>query len=482
MRHIRNFLYLLLGVTISLVVLMPYAQAQALPTYSGFDHLSRIITAAPSVTTVGTSYGVAANASGVVNVTTNGLKIAVPTTATATISKTALAGLGLKAMRVGSMAGWVFTGYEVYTWAKNSGMKVCSADQGFFCKPATDTTDGFVWQVSGFPASNASTALGACILAYPQYATTMTAGYLYSNTRWVCSTWPKPPGQLYEVDRLTLCQAGFTLKSGVCVRDVALPDVGLTDADIEQTLQQKMDADFNQSKSLYDALRADMKNKGLAISQSEVVPASTPVTVTAQPVTTPQTTTRTVTITNPDGTTSTVTTKQQVTVTPSVTGSTVSDTVINYSPQTTSTTTNTNNSTNQTTTTSSVANSPAAQPAANELQFPTDYNREATQQKMLDELKKQDCELNPNRAGCAEFDTPPVSEDIPTKEIPATYSLISFASPAGCPAPIPYALGFGMTGELSFQPMCDFASYLRPIFLACAACSCAFIFLGAVKL
>lgn len=369
------------------------AQTMQFPagTYAGYDHIQRIIANTPGVSTIAVGQGVSASASGAVTVSTNGLKIPVPTAVTATIPKSAIARASSAVLRKIPYLGYAAIGYDIYSAIKNSGVTVCPASQGFFCTPiTTSATAYFYWtgdsgtQFSD-PESACKNRMTSSIFDYvtnqKDISTTSAQidcmGHTTTNSTVTLIT------RAYRYS--STCTAGYSYNytTHACVpTDV----VALSDTELEQTLQQKMDADYTLNKKLYDALRADMKNKGLIVPLDTVVPADTPVSVVASPVTTPQTTTKTVTVTNPDGTTSTVTTKQQVTVTPTTTGSTVGDTVVNYTPQTTTTTTTTNNSTNQTTTSTSVVNSPVAQPTT-DLKLPDDYNREATQKSILTELQ-----------------------------------------------------------------------------------------------
>lgn len=74
----------------------------------------------------------------------------------------------------------------------------------------------------------------------------------------------------------------------------------------------------------------------------------------------------------------------------------------------------------------------------------------------------------------------PVSELIPKESIPVSISSTVFASAAGCPADIPLTV-YGHTYAISYSPMCNLASYLRPMFLAMGAFGAAFIFIGGLK-
>ncbi|MDP2144406.1 MAG: virulence factor TspB C-terminal domain-related protein [Gallionella sp.] len=77
----------------------------------------------------------------------------------------------------------------------------------------------------------------------------------------------------------------------------------------------------------------------------------------------------------------------------------------------------------------------------------------------------------------------PGDEAIPTESPQFTYTPEVFASSAGCPAPIVYSIGFGIGQKsISFQPFCDFATTVRPLFLAMGAIAAFIIFAGLMGL
>lgn len=73
----------------------------------------------------------------------------------------------------------------------------------------------------------------------------------------------------------------------------------------------------------------------------------------------------------------------------------------------------------------------------------------------------------------------PAAEDIPSEILTLSSSPVSFATAAGCPAPITFNINLphlNQTYNIGFEPFCDLASILRPIFLALGAITAAFIF------
>jgi len=479
MRIIRNSLAFLIGLSLAFILFVPRAHAQY-TTASGatvstvgrtslvFDTQGRIIDTfidrVGANTSAATASGVAVSSSGNVVARTSGGALTIPTTVVANVPKSAIAKAAGAALRAGNAIGWAWTGYEIYKAIKASGVQVCSASQGFFCKddPSVVFT-GDPTQVgwrsdmmsSGRSAvdchfANCSfntiyewnvTVLRAKSLGYDQWSVNKTndthysiCGHYASSGAWNCD--------------------GLVWNGTGSPTSVTVPQVAMSDTDLITAVQAKMDADPNFSKKLYDAIQVDRSQRNLPVSQEDIVPSSSPVSVTASPASTPKTVVSTSTQTNPDGSTSTVKKEQQTTVTPTTTGTTVGDTVINYNPTTTTTTTTVNNTTNETTTTTTVENGTSTPE------------------------QKNVCQTNPNSVGCTDLGTPPDAEKVPSSEIPVSYTPLSFSSAASCPANVTFDLGpFGGVKAISWQPFCDTLGTVRPIFLACAAAACAWIFL-----
>lgn len=102
-----------------------------------------------------------------------------------------------------------------------------------------------------------------------------------------------------------------------------------------------------------------------------------------------------------------------------------------------------------------------------------------------DNAKPQsECELHPQTVGCQELGAPPVAETIPSTDVPVTITSVLFAAPAGCPAPYSgqiKVLSFVKQWSITFDPMCDLMTMLRPLFLATGAAAAAFIFMESMK-
>jgi len=227
-------------------------------------------------------------------------------------------------------------------------------------------------------------------------------------------------------------------------------------------------------------------NGKVGVPVDVMMPPTSQTTMSAPPVSTPQTTTSVQNYTDASGVPQTKTTQEKTTITPTQTGTSTS-TSITYNTQNMTTTTVTNNTgqstsnppTTTTTTENSNLNVPPVVPAT--VNLPTDYNREPTQQAIAADIKamRNACQDNPRRAGCAELDVPPVADVIPRQNVPVTFTPLPFAYSASCPAPIT----FDMYGPrlITFTPMCDLMTKLRPLFLACAAAATAIIFMQGLK-
>jgi hypothetical protein len=184
---------------------------------------------------------------------------------------------------------------------------------------------------------------------------------------------------------LTACPIGYSVSLGNCVRDGA---PGPTIPATEDDLQKKMDDEYKRNATMVMNMKKHMDevsnaNPGLAPTMGDV--SNVPVRVTAPQVAMPEEVVSTRQIPNADGTTSTETVKAQTTVTPQIAaGGTLASPGVTFPSTTTTTTTITNNTTNVTNESSTTVNNPA--PPAEKLEVPTDYNREATQKAILQQL------------------------------------------------------------------------------------------------
>lgn len=164
------------------------------------------------------------------------------------------------------------------------------------------------------------------------------------------------------------------------------------------------------------------------------------------------TTTTTATVTNPDNSTTTT------------------NTVNNPDSSQTITTTVTDPNGNKSTTVQQVP--PPDKPTADQF---CQNNPDAEVCK-----KKSECEKNPKAVGCAELGDTPAAEDILKRDIPITFNPVSIPENATCPAPINLNIA-GHNIPIDYDPICQFAAGIRPVFLAVAYLSAALIMIGGIR-
>lgn len=81
----------------------------------------------------------------------------------------------------------------------------------------------------------------------------------------------------------------------------------------------------------------------------------------------------------------------------------------------------------------------------------------------------------------------PLADSIPTTTPAFSYNAVPFTTVAGCPAAVGFSVSlpqanYSQDFSINYQPACDLALWLRPIFLAIAAIAAAFIFVGALTI
>lgn len=136
--------------------------------------------------------------------------------------------------------------------------------------------------------------------------------------------------------------------------------------------------------------------------------------------------------------------------------------------------------------TSAVAAAAAVTAAANYAsnatsnEFPSDLAKTGDIQNQTTALSAKLDELKfPWEDVTSNLGSVPAAEDIPSEILTLSSSPVSFATAAGCPAPITFNINLphlNQTYNIGFEPFCDLASILRPIFLALGAITAAFIF------
>jgi hypothetical protein len=387
----------------------------------------------------------------------NGTRAVVPVTATAIVGKAAYAATAVKLVRAGSAIGLAYTAYQVYDWIKTSGITTC-APPDFFCKPSVDPATPLYFMTSATGSNQYPTEAAACAGVGPTYSQIYTnstnrycwnGGGGYANITIVC------PANYSPQYPLSGCK---WIGSGTAPQ--ASAGGPYTDPELI-TAVTGTNWDPTRTQAMRDAILADMKKQPGVVSDADLLPTSTPVTVSGSPVTAPQVTTSVKTSPNSDGSTSTTTVKETTTFTPSQRGTTVADTAVDMKQATVVTTTVTNNTTNITnTTTDNQTPATTANPDSPDM-----------------------CKLHPDALACqklgATFDPTPV----PDKSVALTINPDTGwgASNGTCPAPKSFVAHGGHVIEFKWDIFCNFATGVRPFFIGLAYLSAIFGFLGLSK-
>lgn len=360
------------ALTALFLLVAPFANAQVPIVDGPFSpyppqynpYLPHPATGAPSLASQATSAGVNATASGTAQVRMpSGVRIPIPVSQTAAVSKAALGNAARVAVRALGPIGAAATAYEVYKAVQEAGVSTCPPPD-FFCRApsqAEQNSAGSAWYFDisqngpFFPNSDAACNYGVPGSHAVQQGNPNAHLCYKENGSYTGKTVTRKAG---------ICQPGYHYVSAAvgCLADNPQMQ-SMTDGELEQTLQQKMDADFNFNRRLYDALQRDIAEKGLT-SNADPINANTPVSVNAPPVTTAERTVSTTQTPRPDGSIDTTTVKETTTVNPTTTGTTQGTVKTTYPSTTTQTTTTTNNVTNNTTTSSTVVNNAPVEPPA----------------------------------------------------------------------------------------------------------------------
>lgn len=91
------------------------------------------------------------------------------------------------------------------------------------------------------------------------------------------------------------------------------------------------------------------------------------------------------------------------------------------------------------------------------------------------------CIQNPGRISCMEAGSPAQADTMDKKTKAFSLPSISFTSSTACPAPLPFTV-FARSYSISYQPLCDGAALVRPVFLLLAAFAAAFILADGFRL
>lgn len=406
----------ILGAFLAFLVVFSVPVHAQTTSASGFQSMMNgIIRGAPGVTTVAITDGVTSTAVGSVAVAAGGTTVGVPTTVAARVGASTIAkGAARVGLRIVPWVGTALVINDIVDAVGGSGLATCPPPD-FFCKPqniqgGTTTVKGDpryrycggtsgcdIWessigaaQTDFCPAqvkwniANGYTSVADCKIIKSDPAPTYTIYYEFYN-----SAGSYLSGGSRAASAKYICPDGkdSTSPDGMCT--VTIPDqvkmMPAEEEDINVVLTRKANADHdwgvNMKKQL-DAIAA--VNEGL---ETPIDYKTVPVTITAPETAGPATVVSTKTIPNADGTTSTETVKQQVVVTPQIgSGGTMSDPQVTWPAKNVTTTTTVNNVTNVKNEVTNVTNIPAGAPEQKPLDIPTDYNREVTQKKILQQL------------------------------------------------------------------------------------------------
>lgn len=380
-------------ITISFVLVFAAGASSAQTTYSGLSAINKIILNTPGISAVSVAgFTNISSAAAEVATTASGLRIPVTTTAATAVAGSRLAGLAAGAMKGATGIG-IATILLPMIWDALE-LKVCPPPD-FVCKRViNNTVDKFKNNATGTQIfDDAATACAASEAAKPVMPLNTYKVVAVGNS---CLT--SPGNYTASINSfVTVCPNNSAPDTTKPVGQQCGANVGTMPAnqsDIESRLSSAATGSAANQKVLYDQVLA---NPSLFTAAPMIRPADA-VTVTAPPVTFPPIV-KTEPVTNADNTTSTKTTTTTTTVSPVVQGTTVNNTNLSY-PTTTTTTTNivnnnTNVTTNSTTTQTEKASGPdrpeitvpnAPNAPQSQIQLPTDYNREGTQQAILKSL------------------------------------------------------------------------------------------------
>lgn len=390
----KLFTFILIFVLELFIVLAPGA-AYADGGYAGLAAINKIILNTPGITSQSIGGITTATATATENaVLANGLRIPIPTTASVATSAARFGAVAAASIIKGATIAGIAT--VVIPWIfEESGYSVCSIPEGIFCKTVKTVNPGqFGWTklTGGYGTYTEAVASVKLFYCPPNSPYEICTNSFY-NWQPIVTKVDSTHYDIWLYSTSTNQGRGSTFRTtyeGVTGAEEGSKFVPITENELTQSLTNSLSKDSVKQQIINNTLR---ENNIPVIQPTDLVTTSAP-PVSATPIV------ETSTQSNTDGTTSTKTVTQQTTVNPVKTGTTVGDTNYSYPSTTVTTTTIVNNTTNNTTTTSTTKNetagsetpsvvsgaaAPAPAPAA-DIKFPTDYNREVTQQAILEKL------------------------------------------------------------------------------------------------
>jgi hypothetical protein len=385
--------------------------AQGVTTTSFQGMMNNIIRGTPGITNIPINGAVRSTATGSVGVAVRGASIPVATSVAADIGFGAIAkGAAKVGLRALPWVGTAIVLNDITDAVKGAGIIPCPPPD-FFCKKGglyigfpvaqfqySGSAGASGWYESQSDACQRYVALRSSTPQVDGYMLAYRFDMVTAAPEWACKYHNEPR---YNADgTVATTRSDFSLPLQTQYYCAATGQTSTstfecnsnksagpaTEEDINVEIAKKLNADRDwavATKAKMDAVTA--ANPGLAPA---IDTTQAPLTVTAPAVSSPSVVTATEQISNPDGTTSTNTTREETRVTPQIgTPATVGNPQVTFPSTTTQTTTVTNNTTNQTTVTVSNITNPL--PVAEPLKpqdMPTDYNREKTQQQILNAL------------------------------------------------------------------------------------------------
>ena len=259
-------------------------------------------------------------------------------------------------------------------------------------------------------------------------------------------------------------------------QDKIIKDMTLNQQDIKDILQRML----NNNQTNHEEMMKQLSRIGDAVEKSTTSNEFTPMTADSAPYTpqgsnTPQQTRFTI---NRDGSITTTIIPRPDLKPNSTLAPTRSEII--PTPNKGQNTPTTPNSPNTPTT----PDSPNAPTTPNQPNTPTTPDTPTGQQNQNQENQKQDfCQQNPNAAQCMPSGDASYEDiQLPEQTIDLDFKPLNvFQSDGTCPAP--RSVDFGALGqvEFSYDPLCDLARKLRPIFIAICVLTCTYFVYESVK-